>query len=69
MLYLAVNAYFLLTGRLTVIARLFKIAMQVRQTRQRIILHLPSACAVKQVLHTLAERLFISLPANVLGPS
>jgi hypothetical protein len=53
----------------TVIAKLFKIAVQVRQTSQRIVLHLPSACAVKEVLHTLAERLLITLPAKVLNCS
>jgi hypothetical protein len=53
----------------TVIAKLFKIAVQVRQTSQRIVLHLPSACAVKEVLHTLAERLLITLPARVLNSS
>jgi hypothetical protein len=53
----------------TVIARLFKIAVQVRQGKQRITLHLPSACQVKQVLHTLAERLFICRPANVVDSS
>ncbi|MGV8892364.1 MAG: IS1380 family transposase [Burkholderiaceae bacterium] len=49
----------------TVIAKLFKIAVQVRQSKQRITLHLPSACPVKQVLHTLAERLFVSTPVNI----
>jgi hypothetical protein len=44
----------------TVINKLFKIAVQVRQTKQRIVLHLPSACAVKNLLHTLTERLFVS---------
>jgi Transposase DDE domain group 1 len=53
----------------TVIASLFKIAVQVRQTRQRILLHLPSACPVKQILHTLAELLFIPLLANVIDSS
>ncbi len=53
----------------TVIAKLFKIAVQVRQSKQRITLHLPSACPVKHLLHTLTERLFICLPANVLNSS
>ena len=53
----------------TIIARLFKIAVQVRQGKQRITLHLPSACPAKQVLHTLAERLFICRPANVVDSS
>lgn len=51
----------------TVIARLFKIAVQVRQSKQRITLHLPSACPVKHVLHTLAERLFVSTSANIVN--
>lgn len=53
----------------TVIAKLFKIAVQVRQSKQRITLHLPSACPVKQVLHTLAERLFVSIPVNIVNSS
>lgn len=53
----------------TVINKLFKIAVQVRQTKQRIVLHLPSACAVKDLLHTLAERLFISVPARTVNTS
>jgi hypothetical protein len=42
----------------TVINKLFKIAVQVRQTKQRIVLHLPSACTVKSLLHTVSARLF-----------
>lgn len=53
----------------TVIAKLFKIAVQVRQSKQRVILHLPSTCAVKHLLHTLTERLFISIPAHVANSS
>ncbi len=53
----------------TVIAKLFKIAVQVRQSKQRVTLHLPSACPVKHVLHTLAERLFVSIPANIVNSS
>ncbi len=53
----------------TVIAKLFKIAVQVRQSKQRITLHLPSACTVKNLLHTLAERMFISIPANIVNTS
>ena len=53
----------------TVIAKLFKIAVQVRQSKQRITLHLPSACPVKHVLHTLAERLFVYIPANIVNSS
>lgn len=53
----------------TVINKLFKIAVQVRQTKQRIVLHLPSACAVKDLLRTVSERLFISVPANIVNSS
>lgn len=53
----------------TVIARLFKIAVQVRQSKQRITLHLPNACPVKQLLHTLTERLFTCRPARVPNTS
>ena len=53
----------------TVINTLFKIAVQVRQSKQRIVLHLPSACAVKNLLRTLSERLFISVPANIVNSS
>ena len=53
----------------TVISKLFKIAVQVRQSKNRIVLHLPSACTVKDLLHTLAERLFISIPANITNSS
>jgi hypothetical protein len=53
----------------TVIARLFKIAVQVRQSKQRVTLHLPSACPVKHLLHTLTERLFLPIPANLPNSS
>jgi len=53
----------------TVIAKLFKIAVQVRQSKNRIVLHLPTACTVKELLHTLAERLFISIPENIANSS
>ncbi len=53
----------------SVIAKLFKIAVQVKQGRDRIILHLPSACPVKHLLRTLTERLFISRPARPANSS
>jgi hypothetical protein len=53
----------------TVIARLFKIAVQVRQSRNKIVLHLPSACAVKHLLQTLTERLYLPTPAKILDSS
>ena len=51
----------------TVISKLFKIAVQVRQYKYKIVLHLPSACAVKQLLQTLAERLYLPTPARTLN--
>lgn len=53
----------------TVIARLFKIAVQVRQCKNKIVLHLPSACPVKNLLRALTERLFIQVPANLVNSS
>lgn len=43
----------------TVITRLFKIAVQVRQFKDRVILHLPTSCPLKNLLRTLTERLFV----------
>lgn len=53
----------------TVIAKLFKITVQVRQTKNKIMLHLPSACPFKHVLHTLTERLFLASPTPRLNSS
>jgi hypothetical protein len=53
----------------TVIAKLFKIAVQVRQCKNKIVLHLPSACAVKNLLHTLTERLYLPTPATIINSS
>ncbi len=50
----------------TVITKLFKIAVQVRQFKDRVILHLPSSCPVKQLLQTVTERLFVPKPAKLL---
>lgn len=50
----------------TVIANLFKIAVQVRQCKNKIVLHLPSACVVKHLLHTLTERLDHTPPSFTL---
>ncbi|NHZ94119.1 IS1380 family transposase, partial [Massilia sp. CCM 8733] len=51
----------------TVIAKLFKIAVQVKQYKNKIVLHLPSACPVKHLLHTLAERLYLTIPARTIN--
>lgn len=50
----------------TVIAKLFKIAVQVRQFKDRVLLHLPTSCPVRQLLHTVTERLFVPRPPNLL---
>jgi hypothetical protein len=53
----------------TVIAKLFKIAVQVRHYKNKIVLHLPSACPVKHLLQTLTERLFLPRPAKIINSS
>ena len=53
----------------TVISKLFKIAVQVRQYKNKIVLHLPSACPVKHLLHTLTERLYLPTPARSFNSS
>ena len=53
----------------TVIAKLFKIAVQVRQCKKRIVLHLPSACPVAHILRTLTERLFVPKPLKPFNSS
>ncbi len=46
----------------TVILKLFKVATQIKQYKDRIALHLPSAYPFKHLLRTLTERLYISKP-------
>ena len=53
----------------TVIAKLFKIAVQVRQYKNKIVLHLPSACPVKHLLQTLTERLYLPTPVKPFNSS
>jgi hypothetical protein len=48
----------------TVIGKLFKIAVQVKQFKDRVILHLPSSCPLKHLLRTVTERLFVAVPAR-----
>ena len=50
----------------TVITKLFKIAVQVKQFKDRVLLHLPSSCPVKLLLRTVTERLFVPKPAKLL---
>jgi hypothetical protein len=42
----------------TVIIKLFKLAVRVVQYKDRVKLHLPSSCPVKDLLHTITERLY-----------
>jgi hypothetical protein len=53
----------------TVIAKLFKIAVQVRQYKNKIVLHLPSASPLKNLLQTLTERLYLPKPAATFNSS
>lgn len=53
----------------SVILKLFKIAVQVKQYKDRVILHLPCACAVKHLLHRVTERLFLSKPPAFVNSS
>jgi len=53
----------------TVIARLLKIAVQVWQCKNTIVLHLPSACPIKCLLQGLSERLYLPTPAKLLDSS
>jgi hypothetical protein len=46
----------------TVILKLFKVAAQVKQYKDRIVLHLPSAYPFKQLLWKLTERLYLPKP-------
>ena len=46
----------------TVILKLFKVAAQVRQYKDRIVLHLPSAYPFKELLRKLTERLYLPKP-------
>ena len=49
----------------TVILKLFKVAAQVRQYKDRVILHLPSAYPFKHLLWQVTERLFPTKPLRV----
>ena len=48
----------------SVILKLFKVATQVKQYKDRVILHLPSAYPFKHLLWKLTERLYLSKPAR-----
>lgn len=47
---------------MTLILKLFKLAVRVCQYKDRIKLHLPSACPVKDVLYRVTERLYLARP-------
>jgi len=50
---------------MTVILKLFKVATQIKQYKDRVILHLPSAYPFKQLLQTVTERMFLAkIPAT-----
>jgi hypothetical protein len=53
----------------TVISKLFKIAVQVRQYKNKIALHLPSACPLKTLLQVITERLYLPTTAKILNSS
>jgi hypothetical protein len=46
----------------TVILKLFKLAVRVVQYKDRVKLHLPSHCPVKDLLHRITERLYLARP-------
>jgi hypothetical protein len=52
----------------TVILTLFKIAMQIKQYKDRILLHLPSSCPVKALLHRVTT-LLCAIPEPVCNTS
>ena len=52
----------------TVILTLFKIAVQIKQYKDRILLHLPSSCPVKALLHRVTT-LLCAVPAPVYNTS
>ena len=53
----------------TVISKLFKIAVQVTQLKNKIVLHSPSACSFKHLLQTLTERLYLPAAAAIVNSS
>ena len=52
----------------TVILTLFKVAAQVKQYKDRILLHLPTSCPVKALLHRVTT-LLTAIPVPVLNTS
>ena len=54
---------------ITVIMKLFKLAVRVVQYKDRIKLHLPSSCAVKHLLIKITEMLYQARPPSVWDTS
>jgi hypothetical protein len=52
----------------TLILTLFKVATQIKQYKDRILLHLPSACPVKALLHRVTALLYL-VPCPILNTS
>jgi hypothetical protein len=52
----------------TVILTLFKVATQIKQYKDRILLHLPTSCPVKALLHRVTT-LLTALPVPALNTS
>ncbi len=50
---------------MSIILKLFKLAVRVVQYKDRIRLHLPSACPVKGVLHRVTELLYLARPTAI----
>jgi hypothetical protein len=50
----------------TVILKLFKIAVRVVQYKDRVRLHLPTSCPFKDLLHRVAEILYLARPPDPL---
>ncbi len=49
---------------MTLILKLFKLAVKVVQYKDRIKLHLPTSCPVKGLLHRVSELLYLARPPN-----
>ena len=47
---------------MSIILKLFKLAVRVVQYKDRIKLHLPSSCPVKELLHRVTELLYLVRP-------
>ena len=50
---------------MSIIRKLFKLAVRVVQYQDRIKVHLPSACPVKGLLHRVTELLYLARPPTL----